>query len=142
MSQYEMLAPNQLIKLIESKDKALYEKDKIIAEQDALWTATKAENVDIKGKKVREFAHKLEICHIIMSTPEHLHAFTGYQIDDFFWLLKHVREFILDYLDKMPLFDIKSGKRESDVGNRCKLDPKHALLVGLIKKRTNVTQDN
>ncbi len=26
MSQYEMLAPNQLIKLIESKDKALYEK--------------------------------------------------------------------------------------------------------------------
>ena len=42
----------------------------------------------------------------------------------------------------MPLFDIKSGKRESDAGNRCKLDPEHALLVGLIKKRTNVTQDN
>ncbi len=38
MSQYEMLAPNQLIKLIESKDKALYEKDKIMAELDALWT--------------------------------------------------------------------------------------------------------
>ncbi len=49
MSQYEMLAPNQLTKLIESKDKALYkkdnalhEKDKIIAELDALWTAIKA----------------------------------------------------------------------------------------------------
>ncbi len=42
MSQYQMLAPNQLIKLIESKDKAPYEKDGIITEQDALWTATKA----------------------------------------------------------------------------------------------------
>ncbi len=147
MSQYEMLAPNQLIKLLESKDKALYEKDnalyekdKIIAEQDALWTATKARERRYQGKEGREFAHKLEICHIIMSTTEHLHAFTGYQIDDFFWLLKHVREFILDHLNKMPLFDIKSGKRESDAGNRCKLDPEHALLVGLTKKRTNVTQ--
>ncbi len=80
--------------------------------------------------------------HIIMSTPERLHAFTGYQIDDFFWLLKHVVEFILDHLDKMPLFDIESGKRESDAGNRCKLYPEHALLLGLIKKRSNVTQDN
>ncbi len=149
-----MLAPNQLIKLIESKDKALYEKDsalyekdsaihekdKIIAEQDALWTATKARERRYQGKEGREFAHKLEICHIIMPTPEHLHAFTGYQIDDFYWLLKYFREFILDYLDKMPLFDIKSGKRVSDAGNRCKLDPEHALLVGLMKKRTNVTQ--
>ncbi len=40
----------------------------------------------------------------------------------------------------MPLFDIESNKRESDAGNRCKLDPEHALLIGLIKKRTNVTQ--
>ena len=58
MSQYEMLAPNQLIKLIESKDKALYEKDsalhekdKIIAEQDALWTATKARERRYQGKE-------------------------------------------------------------------------------------------
>ena len=40
----------------------------------------------------------------------------------------------------MPLFDIKSGKRESDAGNRCKFDPEHALLLGLMKKRSNVTQ--
>ncbi len=58
MSQYEMLAPNQLIKLLESKDKALYEKDsalhekdKIIAEQDALWTATKARKRRYQGKE-------------------------------------------------------------------------------------------
>ncbi len=66
MSQYEMLAPNQLIKLIESKDKALYEKDDALYEKDdALYEKDKilAElmhyglqqrpgNVDIKGKKV------------------------------------------------------------------------------------------
>ena len=39
MSKYKRLSPNQLINLIESKDKELYEKDKIIAELDALWTA-------------------------------------------------------------------------------------------------------
>ena len=53
-----MLAPNQLIKLLESKDKALYEKDsalhekdKIIAELDALWTATKARERRYQGKE-------------------------------------------------------------------------------------------
>ncbi len=72
MSQYEMLAPNQLIKLIESKDKALYEKDKalyekdkalyekdkalyekdkMIVELDALWTATKAKKRRYQGKE-------------------------------------------------------------------------------------------
>ncbi len=80
-----MLAPNQLIKPIESKDKALYEKDGIIAELDGLWTATKARKRRYQGKEDREFAHKLEICHIIMSTAEHLHAFTGYQVEDFFF---------------------------------------------------------
>ncbi len=88
MSRYEKLAPNQLIKLIESKDKTLYEKDKIMAELDALWTAKSRER-SYQGREGSEFAHKLEICHIIMSTPEHLHAFTGYQFDNFSWMLKH-----------------------------------------------------
>ncbi len=58
MSQYEMLASNQLIKLVESKDKALYkkdsalyEKDKIIAELDALYTATKARKCRYQWKE-------------------------------------------------------------------------------------------
>ena len=36
MSKYKRLSPNQLINLIESKDKKLHEKDRIIAELDAL----------------------------------------------------------------------------------------------------------
>ena len=51
MSQYEKLAPNQLIKLIESKDKTLYEQNGIIAEQDTLWTATKAREHRYQGKE-------------------------------------------------------------------------------------------
>ncbi len=42
MYKYEKISPNQLIKLIESKDKVLHEKDRMIAKRDALWTTTKA----------------------------------------------------------------------------------------------------
>ncbi len=116
MSQYEMLSPNQLIKLLESKDKALHkkdktlqEKDKIIAEQDALWTTAKAREYRYQGEKGRKFAHKLETFHIIMTTPEDLHACTEFQIHEFSWASKRFRESILDHEDKMPLFDIESS---------------------------------
>ena len=57
MSKYKRPSPNQLINLIESKDKKLHEKDKeldekdkIIAELDALWTAPKAREYRYQGE--------------------------------------------------------------------------------------------
>ena len=76
-----------------------------------------------------------------MTTAEELHANTRCQIVNFSWILAHFREFLLNNKDKMPLFDIESSERESGAGNRCLLAPEHALLMGLMRKRINTTQE-
>ena len=67
-------------KVLHEKDRELDEKDKIIAELDALWTAPKAREYRHQGKRGRKLGYKLETLHIIMTTAEELHANTGCQI--------------------------------------------------------------
>ena len=100
MSRYKELSSDQLINLIESKDK-------IIAELDALWTAPKAREYRHQGERGRKLGYKLESLHIIMTTAEELHVNTGCQIEKFSWMLAHFIRFILGNKDKMPLFDLE-----------------------------------
>ncbi len=72
MSQYEMLAPNQLIKLIESKDNTLYEQNGIIAELMHYGLQQRPGNVDIKGKKVVNLYTNSRYATSYESSKEHV----------------------------------------------------------------------
>ena len=82
--------------------------------------------------------HRIEVFDGIISDESSLHSVTLCNIEEFQYILGQVEVYAMTS-GKMPLFcDDESWA--SDLGNRCKLRLRHALLLALVRKKDNLAQ--
>ena len=83
--------------------------------------------------------HRLEVLDDIIRDGDKLRPATLADCNKFRYMLERAERF-LTHSGQMPLFRDDAG-RISDPGNRCKLYLRHALLMALIHKKDNPTQE-
>ena len=83
--------------------------------------------------------HRLEVFDDIIRDGDKLRPATLADCSKFRYMLERAERF-LAHSGQMPLFRDDAG-RASDPGNRCKLYLRHALLMALIHKKDNLTQE-
>ena len=82
--------------------------------------------------------HRVEVFDEIIRVEKNLHDATLKCREQFQYMLDRVEAWIRQS-GKSPLFR-NDETRASDPGNRCKLYPRHALLMALMYKKGNPTQ--
>ena len=88
-----------------------------------------------------DMAHRKETLHAIISNPARLRSATGCSPEEFEFILYFFTMYIRAHERLLPLFRIEGGSRHSDPGNRCALEPEYALLLALMRKKTNLSQE-
>ena len=83
--------------------------------------------------------HRIEVFDGIIPDESSLHSATLCSREEFRYILERTGACAIASGD-MPLFR-DDESRTSDPGNRCKLRFRHALLMSLIRKKDNPTQD-
>ena len=121
------------------KDKELGEKDKEIMYLKRREQATRAFN-GIHARRGPDPDHRWAVekrLDYIIGTPKLLKKTTGCTPGQFAEILK---DFERDVLARGPLFR-GDGQSAGDRGNRCKLYPRHVLLLALCRYYTGLTED-
>ena len=121
-------------KELEQKDKELEQKDKELNLERSLWNSRKAGWDSGAGTDL----HRIEVFDGIISDESNLHSATLQNIEEFQYILIHVEAYVTAS-DETPLF-YDDESRASDLGNRCKLRLRHALLMAIVRKKDNPAQ--
>ena len=114
--------------------KSLEQKDKDLDLERSLWNGRKTEWDSGAGTDL----HRIEVFDGIISDESSLHSATMRSMEEFKYILEHVKAYATAY-NEMPLF-CDDESRASDPGNRCKLRLRHALLLVLVRKKNNPAQ--
>ena len=123
------------IKTLERRVRALEEQAK---REDALWQSNSAENRREAGANPT-LLHSMELCDAQMQDEAVLLRATKCTIEKFRHVLDRFEEWLDGHPGEAPLF---RGRQTDRRGNRCKLPPRHALLMVLMHFKGELTQDS
>ena len=117
------------------KDRELVRKDRELNIERRLW---KNRAADWNPNDSTDL-HRIEVFDGIISDESSLYSVTLKTRDKFQHILEHAGAYVAAS-DKMRLFR-DDESRASDPGNRCKLRLRHAILMALVHKKDNPTQN-
>ena len=137
MTDYDWMTPAQMLRELKRKDAVIERQAAELEEERSLWTDRDARerrhgNPDLASRK--------ESLARTIASPKRLRAATGCSKGEFRCILFFLAQYVPADERLMPLFRIEGGGRASDPGNRCALEPQYALLLVLMRLKTNMRQ--
>ncbi len=120
-------------------ERVVGQKDKELSFEHSLWKTRHNTNIQASPENAA-LLHRLETLDGIINNKKLLRGVTSLSKEVFEYLLDNFEKEIKKYKDA-PLFRNNESRAE-DPGNRCKLYPRHALLMCLIRFKGNRTQED
>ena len=135
-----ILLSNQKTSDLQKENKALRDmikrQDAAARHEQSLWRTRDGSESGAAGEPA--LLHRVEVLDEIIRVGKNLHDATLKCREQFQYMLDRAEAWIRQS-GKSPLFR-SDETRASDPGNRCKLYPRHALLMALMYKKGNPTQ--
>ena len=132
-------SPDQIICKLQQENKklkkTLKQKDEELNRERQLWNSRESG----WDPSTSTDLHRIEVFDGVISDESSLHSATLCSREEFRYILERTGACAIASGD-MPLFR-DDESRTSDPGNRCRLRFRHALLMSLIHKKDNPTQD-